>query len=174
MTIFALPFSLEDPLSILPSPYLEGFSHLKFPSFPVAGIHTGQNQNCLVQVPSFRRNMRLTSSVADSDDLPKDKRRSQSFYSASAAAVTWSPAEVRAVLLGVVLWDSSTPSTNHRFKALQYFMCGRISDSVETPTYLLSCEACTEGKGYFFQLIFRPQLGKSLSKDFSTSSRKES
>lgn len=105
---------------------------------------------------------------------PRTNDALSAFISARASAVTWSPVEVLAVHLEVVLCDSSTSSTNHRFKTLQYLMYGRTSDSVETSTYLLSCEACTEGNGYFFfQLIFRPQLGESLFIHFPTSGREE-
>lgn len=135
----ALLSGLEDPLNILPSPYLEGFSYLKFPPFPVAGIHTGHIHNCLVQVPSFRRCMTSWHQSLTLMMCPRTNGALSAFISANAPAVTWSPAEIIAMHLEVVLCDSSASSTNHRFKTLQYLMCGRTSDSVETPAYLLSC-----------------------------------
>lgn len=94
---------------------------------------------------------------------PRTNDALSAFISARASAVTWSPVEVLAVHLEVVLCDSSTSSTNHRFKTLQYLMYGRTSDSVETSTYLLSCEACTEGNGYFFfSAYFQTPIGRIL------------
>lgn len=152
MTFHALLSGLDDPLNILPSSCLEGISHLKSPLpvlslwWPVSALVTRPRPSPIFQ-KEYGRDIHDHWLCWTALGQPMG---SQCSYSTSVSALTQPPVQEIAVHREVAQFDSSTSPTNHRFKTLQYLMQGRTSDSAETPTYLLSCKASTEGKGVFF------------------------
>jgi len=92
MTFFALLSDLEDPMNILLSPYLEGFSQLKFPPFPVGSIHmvttiTALSKSHLLEGVGGRHPQSLSLLIC-----PRTNDAPSAFLSADAPAVARSPA----------------------------------------------------------------------------------